>query len=107
VTRTTFLLMTLLGVASCTASPRSLGITGPNGAASADEPARAGSPPDGANAAASIPSLAHSPSAPGSASSMDDDAAIQPPGAPTDFGTRYAPSLEPTYGSDGRFYGYN
>ena len=36
-----------------------------------------------------------------------DDAAIQPPGDPTDFGVRYSPSIDPTFGSDGRFYGYN
>ncbi len=66
-------------LSGCSGSPTALGITGPNG----PNVAAPGPPP------------------------ASDDAAIPPPGDPSDFGTRYSPSVAPTFGSDGRFYGYN
>lgn len=75
-----FMLAVPATLCACSGSPAALGITGPNGSRGAAAP---GTPTAG------------------------DDAAIQPPGDPTDFGQRYSPSFAPTYGSDGRFYGYN
>jgi hypothetical protein len=76
------LLLTALAalLPACSGSPAPFGLTGPNGSQGAALPA---TPPSG------------------------DDAAIPSPGNPTDFGVRYSPSIEPTFGSDGRFYGYN
>lgn len=66
--------------AGCSGSPAAFGITGPGG--------------PGASAAPSTPASA-------------DDALVAAPGTPRNFGTDYAPSVAPTYGPDGRYYGYN
>ncbi|MBV9654048.1 MAG: hypothetical protein JOZ42_05750 [Acetobacteraceae bacterium] len=72
--------LSLLVLSGCAGSPAALGITGPNGAGRGIVP---GAPLDG------------------------DDAAIPAPGNPRDFGLDYSPSFAPTFGPDGRFYGYN
>lgn len=64
----------------CGYTPRQLGITGP-GTAHTELPSRA--------------------------SEVETDAIIPAPGLPADFGARYAPSMVPTYGQNGRYYGYN
>ena len=81
-----------LGLPSCAGSPGQLGITGPG--------------PSGPATQASTPGAPAADSAAGSGPAQDDSA-IQPPGEPTDFGNRYAPTVGPSYGSDGRYYGYN
>jgi hypothetical protein len=86
-----------LGLAGCAGAADALRITGPSGSGAASP---AGSAP---SATELLPGVSNPPlSNPG-----QDDTAIQPPGVPSDLGNRYAPSVGPTYGSDGRFYGYN
>lgn len=79
--RSLAILTLLAALAGCSGSPAALGITGPGGAASS----------------------APAPGVPLSA----DDAAVTTPGVPSNFGADYAPSFGPTYGTDGRYYGYN
>ncbi len=74
------LIVTAAGLGGCGYTPQQLGITGP-GTAHTDLPSHA--------------------------SETETDAIIPDPGLPAGFGDRYAPSMVPTYGQNGRFYGYN
>lgn len=78
-------LVSALGVAGCTTGPVALGITGPN---------PTGQTPSGNYGAVAIPSVTN-----------PDDAAVLPPGQPVDEGGPNAPSVVPTYGPNGRYYG--
>lgn len=81
-----------LGLVACSGSPEKLGITGP-----------------GMGGPAAMSSTV-APPAPDSAvgtGPAQDDTLIQPPGTPTDFGNRYSPTVGPSFGTDGRYYGYN
>lgn len=83
----------MVGLAGCAGSPQALGITGPGGGASqATGPGGSGAPGQPGTPQA----------APGA-----DDTQVQPAGDPSNFGNRYAPTIGPAYGSDGRYYGYN
>jgi len=44
---------------------------------------------------------------PSHASEVEKDSIIPDPGLAAGFGDRYAPSMTPTYGQNGRYYGYN
>jgi hypothetical protein len=63
------------GLAGCGMSPASLGVTGPG------------------NAPKSV------------AKPTSDDAELPVPGIPPQAGETYSPSLVPTYGQNGRYYG--
>ena len=52
------------------------------------------------------PGTAHT-ALPSHASEVEKDAIIPDPGLTPGFGNRYAPSMVPSYGQDGRYYGYN
>lgn len=52
------------------------------------------------------PGTAHT-ALPSHASEAETDAIIAQPGLPTGSGGRYVPSMTPSYGQNGRFYGYN
>ena len=69
-------------LAGCAGGPGALGITGPGGAG----PTSFG--------AVTLPSTLSS-----------DNALVLPPGTPVDQGAKFAPSVVPTYGADGRYYG--
>ena len=68
----------------CGKPPQSFGVTGPGGGTFAAPAAR-----------------------PAIAPARPDDTAVPMPGLPSDLGQRYAPTVGPAYGSDGRYYGYN
>ena len=69
-----------LGLSGCGYTPEQLGVTGPG------------------TGQVAVPSHA---------SETDQDATLSMPGLPSDFGARYAPAIVPSYGPNGRFYGYN
>jgi hypothetical protein len=52
------------------------------------------------------PGTAHT-ALPSHASEAEKDSIIANPGLPAGFGDRYGPSMTPSYGQNGRFYGYN
>ena len=84
-----------IGLAGCVASPKSLGITGPGNAG-------LGAQPMAPSASALDPDASKPTENP-----AQQDTAIPAPGVPSDFGARYAPSVGPSYGTDGKYYGYN
>ncbi len=85
----------MLSLAGCSGSPARFGITGPTGnaqratvAPSPDDP-----PTNGAPETTPVGGL-------------PADSLIQP-GIPENTGETYAPSTRPTFGRNGRFYGYD
>jgi hypothetical protein len=80
-------LLTLFGLlmlAACGTNPAALGITGPS--------------PGGKAAGASVVPRPPPP---------DTEGATEAPGIPGNMGRTYSPSVAPTYGTDGSFFGYN